>query len=295
MKLKETFIEPLLHPYASPPVASPTPTDHEYFPRTESPRESIDHLPIASRFLSPTPGLRSETPATVTAQTPSMKDGTPNIDGDSVETDDEANDTLGRGYSANGNLKGSTTRKTGNSIIAAAAAKFAHPQSPYNTRATNVSKGASGKAGLPFPSRSQTSLPQGRMNGPPHGSTASLGRQSIVGVGAPAGTAEREREVSYAATTLTGRTAASAVTTTSKVLKKLRKGSISEDIVLSNAVPPHQLPEDLRICLEVLEDGIYNGHVTLSEGLRKRYEEQYPLVRSLADVFVSNVRDGGSF
>ena len=102
-------------------------------------------------------------------------------------------------------------------------------------------------------------------------------------------TAEREREVSYAATTLTGRTAASAVTTTSKVLKKLRKGSISEDIVLSNAVPPHQLPEDLRICLEVLEDGIYNGHVTLSEGLRKRYEEQYPLVRSLADVFVANV------
>jgi hypothetical protein len=27
----------------------------------------------------------------------------------------------------------------------------------------------------------------------------------------------------------------------------------------------------------------------LSEGLQKRYEEQYPLVRSLADVFVSSV------
>ena len=30
-------------------------------------------------------------------------------------------------------------------------------------------------------------------------------------------------------------------------------------------------------------------YMRLSEGLKKRYDEQYPLVRSLADVFVSNV------
>ena len=51
---------------------------------------------------------------------------------------------------------------------------------------------------------------------------------------------------------------------------------------------PHQLPEDLRQCLELIEDSILVGHLKLSEGLRKRYE-QYPFVRSLADVFVANV------
>ena len=50
-----------------------------------------------------------------------------------------------------------------------------------------------------------------------------------------------------------------------------------------------QLPEDLRICLEVIENDLLEGHVRLSEALKKRYEEQYPLVRSLADVFVSSV------
>jgi hypothetical protein len=52
---------------------------------------------------------------------------------------------------------------------------------------------------------------------------------------------------------------------------------------------PHQLPDDLRQCLEVIEDSILAGHLKLSEGLRKRYDEQYPLVRSLVDVFIANV------
>ena len=58
---------------------------------------------------------------------------------------------------------------------------------------------------------------------------------------------------------------------------------------LDTGVCPHQLPDDLRQCLEVFEDSILAGHLKLSEGLRKRYDEQYPLVRSLADVFVANV------
>ncbi|KAN0133520.1 hypothetical protein V8E53_008688 [Lactarius tabidus] len=56
----------------------------------------------------------------------------------------------------------------------------------------------------------------------------------------------------------------------------------------SPVASPHQLPDDLRQCLEVIEDRILAGNLKLSEGLRKRYDEQYPLVRSLADVVVAN-------
>ena len=52
---------------------------------------------------------------------------------------------------------------------------------------------------------------------------------------------------------------------------------------------PYQLPDDLRQCLELIEDSILAGHLKLREGFRKRYVEQYPLVRSLADVVVANV------
>lgn len=45
------------------------------------------------------------------------------------------------------------------------------------------------------------------------------------------------------------------------------------------------LPDDLRQVLEVLRDGIFPGHLALCAALRRRHEEQYPLVRSLADVF----------
>lgn len=74
------------------------------------------------------------------------------------------------------------------------------------------------------------------------------------------------------------------------MLRKFRRSQTTPGILNDGAVAPHQLPDDLRVCLEVIESGILDGHVKLSEGLRKRYEEQYPLVRSLADVFVSNVR-----
>ena len=52
----------------------------------------------------------------------------------------------------------------------------------------------------------------------------------------------------------------------------------------------YQLPEDLQMCLEVLGGELLEGHVRLNEALKKRYDEQYPLVRSLADVFIRNVR-----
>ena len=68
-----------------------------------------------------------------------------------------------------------------------------------------------------------------------------------------------------------------------------RTQSNATETLVNGAVPPRELPEDLRKCLEVIEGGILDGHMKLSESLRKRYEEQYPLVRSLADVFVTNV------
>ncbi|CDZ97204.1 Dbl homology (DH) domain [Phaffia rhodozyma] len=48
------------------------------------------------------------------------------------------------------------------------------------------------------------------------------------------------------------------------------------------------LPEDLKIILEVLRDGILPGHRALCRALKRRHEEQFPLVRSLADVFTQH-------
>ncbi|UZJ57321.1 hypothetical protein CBS101457_006641 [Exobasidium rhododendri] len=45
------------------------------------------------------------------------------------------------------------------------------------------------------------------------------------------------------------------------------------------------LPSSLQITLEAIYSGLLEGHTLLFEALRKRYEEQWPLVRSLADVF----------
>ncbi|WWC96868.1 hypothetical protein V866_003743 [Kwoniella sp. B9012] len=49
-----------------------------------------------------------------------------------------------------------------------------------------------------------------------------------------------------------------------------------------------KLPEDLEKVLTVLSGGILDGHIKLSNALKKRYENQYPLVRSLADVFTAH-------
>lgn len=260
VKMKETFIEPLLHPYSAP-----LPTDYDDYSRFDSPLESTDQLPIASRFMSPT-GFRPETPTSpaATSMKHEVQSQTPNIDGESLDTDDEddGGDQVGAGYSS---------RKESNGH----ASKHDHPRSPYRSTATKTTLGGKIAAAVPFPSRSHHSLPPpSRAN--PNSSTHSLGRQSSF--------ADRER----------GRknSAGQSVTPTqgSRVLRKFRRSQTTPGILNDGAVAPHQLPDDLRICLEVVESGILDGHLKLSEGLRKRYEEQYPLVRSLADVFVSNVR-----
>jgi len=85
-----------------------------------------------------------------------------------------------------------------------------------------------------------------------------------------------------------GPSAKATTTSGTSMLRKWKRSNATPDKMVNSAVPPRELPEDLRKCLEVIEGGILDGHIKLSDGLRKRYEEQYPLVRSLADVFVSN-------
>lgn len=258
--MRETFIVPLLHPYATSPIASPTLVDYDEYPRYDSPIDSIDHLPIASRFLSPV-SFRSDTPNTLASRRDRDGKETPNIDTESTISDDD-DDQVARAYS------GDSRRHPPSSALA----KHNHPRSPY---------GASQRSGknptVPFPSRSHHSLPPpARQN--PGASTTSLGRQSYVGpsAGEPSNGESRDGK---ATPTPSGR----------GLLRKSKRSLTSSGIIPNGGVAPHQLPDDLRICLEAVEARILEGHLKLSDGLRKRYEEQYPLVRSLADVFVANV------
>ncbi|KAF7322930.1 DH domain-containing protein [Mycena chlorophos] len=252
-KMKDTFIDPMLHPFSAPtPQLSSTPNlDYDYY-RAESPAESTDHLPpIAARFMSPSPTVMQ---STLSPSGQSHKD-TPNIDGESLDTDeeDEGGDQLGRGYAMrHGQL-----------------AKQNHPRSPYRSNGMKT-----GGKSVPFPSRSHHSLPP-----PPranNGSTHSLGRQASV--------VDRERERNYSQ----GQASTKASATKSGMLRKLKKSQTTNDSIFGESVAPHQLPDDLRICLEVIDSGVFEGHRRLSEALKKRYDDQFPLVRSLADVFVSN-------
>lgn len=236
--------------------------------RAETPRDSIDHLPIASRFLSPTP-FRSESPKQSAPSADDVHKDTPNIDGDSVNSDDEdeAEDRLGKEYPASRYRPGAMS----------VTAKHNHPRSPYGTTATRTAAGKQNTS-VPFPSRSHQSLPPPSRTNALAASTPSLSKQSM-------GERNDERMKSPGSPAPHSTTPS----TTRSMMRRFKKSTTSQDVVVNGAVSPTQIPEDLRICLEVIEGGILDGHIKLSEGLRKRYEEQYPLVRSLADVFVSNV------
>jgi hypothetical protein len=264
LKMKETFIVPLLHPYATTsPIASPTMPEYDDMSRLDTPVESFEHLPIASRFLSPI-GFRSDTPAAMDQASRREDKDAPNMDSESINSDfEDENDRLGKGFHE--------SRRGGQGNLAA---KHNHPRSPYSTSraAKNIS--------VPFPSRSHQSLPPPPRPNPNTGSTQSLGRQSFVGPSPSEKDRDRDRKSTSTNPSAKG------------MLRKSKKSLTKADLIVNGGVAPHQLPDDLRQCLEVIEDSILAGHLKLSEGLRKRYDEQYPLVRSLADVFVANV---GSF
>jgi hypothetical protein len=82
-------------------------------------------------------------------------------------------------------------------------------------------------------------------------------------------------------------------TGTSRLASSIRKRISS--VTSSSDLDHHQavLPEDLAIVLQVIGDALLKGHVALSDALRKRYDEQYPLVRSLADIFIEHVSVSG--
>ena len=259
--MKDTFIVPLLHPYAATsPVASPTMLEYDDMSRLDTPVESLEHLPIASRFLSPI-GFRSDTPTAMDYASRKEDKDTPNMDSESLNSDPEdENDRMGKG------LSDQRRGGQGNSMLAA---KHNHPHSPYGTSRTGKN------TSVPFPSRSHQSLPPPPRPNPNASSTQSLGRQSFVGTSSP----EKERDRDRKSTNQSAR----------GMLRKSRKSLTKADVIVNGGISPHQLPDDLRQCLEVIEDSILAGHLKLSEGLRKRYDDQYPLVRSLADVFVANV------
>lgn len=257
--MKETFIVPLLHPYATSPIASPTMPEYDDMSRLDTPVDSFEHLPIASRFLSPL-GFLSDTPTVMDQASRREDKDAPNMDSESINSDfEDENDRLGKGFLQ--------SRRGGQGNLAA---KHSHPLSPYGT--SRPGKNTS----VPFPSRSHQSLPPPPRPNPNAASTQSLGRQSFVG----ASEKDRDRD----------RKSTSTNPSAKGLLRKSKKSLTKADLIVNGGVAPHQIPDDLRQCLEVIEDSILAGHLKLSEGLRKRYDEQYPLVRSLADVFVANVR-----
>ncbi|KAJ3557258.1 hypothetical protein NM688_g1562 [Phlebia brevispora] len=83
------------------------------------------------------------------------------------------------------------------------------------------------------------------------------------------------------------------MTTPSSALREFKESDLttapSAPVTIPEAVSPHRPLEALRKCLDIIEEGILDGHIKLSEGLLKRYEEQYSLVCSLADISISNL------
>lgn len=70
--------------------------------------------------------------------------------------------------------------------------------------------------------------------------------------------------------------------------QRMPSGSSGMDNSKDHEHPP-ELPEDLKVILDVLGHGVLDGHLNLADQLRKRYDDQYPLVRSLTDIFIANV------
>lgn len=297
--MKESFIDPLLHPFAVNPLSAQS--DEEYY-REETPVQSVEHLPIASKFLGPS-SLRSVAPGTPNTLTTTHRTNatTPMIPTPDQDSDSERDDYDEAGPNA-GKLVGTSKAGKKANVALSAAAKANHPRSPYGTQSrasgATAARNINPRLARVMPqlsSRSHQSLPPPpRGNGPAGAtSTTSLGRKSA--------NEEKEREGERRPTTTepthherraNSRHAHFAPSPPpGRVLKKTRRGSDDQPklVVFPGGVPPHVLPEDFRKCLEVIETGILIGHLKLSEALRKRYDEQYPLVRSLADVFVGNV------
>jgi hypothetical protein len=239
LKMRETFINPLLHPYVNSSLS--TTPEYDDMSQVETLVETLDHLPIASRFLS-SPAAGSD----------DIDD--PEDDNGRARMISQAKRPGGRG-----DLKLVRERD---------------PRSPLASRTPRDS--------FVSIARSHLSL---RLSSRPNRkgtTTGSLGRRCSVGP-SPTEKDRPDRDRDRGRSTSTDPLAQG-------IRQKSKESFTRVDLIPNGGVAPRQIPDDLRQCLKVIEERILSGHIKFSECLRKRYNEQYPLVRSLEDVFMANVR-----
>jgi hypothetical protein len=229
--MRETFINPLLHPYVNS-----SSFERDNMSQVETLVDSLEQLPIASRFL-PSPATGSD-------------DSGGNNNGNARTTSHAPH------QEGQDNLESVLERD---------------PREPLDSRTPRNSFVTI------FLSRLSLRRSHTRPNHKTASTTASLSRRHSVEPSSTVKDQDRDRMSTYTDPTIPG------------VQQKCKETSTKADLTSYDSVSPHQLPDDLRLCLESIE-GILGNHLKLIKVLRKRYNEQYPLVRSLADVFIDNVR-----
>jgi hypothetical protein len=232
LKMRETFINPLLHPHvnSSPFIL----VERDNMSQVETLVDSLENLPIASRFLPP-PAAGSD---------------------DSGDNNDDAGTTSHASHQeGQANLE---------SVLEGDPREPLDSRTPRNSFVTIFLSRLSLRRSRTRPTCNTTP-------------TSSLGRKHSVELSSAVKDQDRDRMSTSTDPTIPG------------MQQKCKETFTKTDVTANGGVSPHQLPDDLRQCLEGIE-GILGNHLKLIKVLRKRYNEQYPLVRSLADVFVDNVR-----
>jgi hypothetical protein len=223
LKMRETFIIPLLHPHAI--SSSSTMIEYDDMSQVETLVDSLDQLPIASRFLSP-PAAKSDDTKDDSQTSRQGGQGNPNL----VEPDPRS----------------PLACRTPRGSFVSLSRSYKSRRAPRANR-NAVFIAPSGPGSFVDPSPTKNDLDRG-CKSPSTGPSAR------------------------------------------RIQAKPKESFTKVDLIAGGGVAPHQIPENLRQCLEVIEDSILQGHIRLCEGLRKRYDGQYPLVRSLTDLFLANVR-----
>jgi hypothetical protein len=242
VSLKELYIEPLVHPHRSPPPSQPNSPnflsnvpDHpnESSGESELPSSvSIDHLPIASRFINE------------------------RLELDSVHSSESTPKTE-QGLWTHG--EGSTSTQRLPEIIGEPnAPRFDNHTASLNS--TNQHRFRSHNS-LPAQPRPETA---GRIDSE---QTPSDSRSHPY--------ANESQQIRHY---LKGRAV--------PVAKKLHR---PRGHMTSSSLLPPPIPEALKIVLEIIGNDMLKGHDALSIRLKDRYQEQYPLVRSLTDIWVDQV------
>lgn len=227
--MKETFINPLLHPYVD--TSSFVLVERDNVSQGETLVDSLENLPIASRFV-PSPAADDFEDYNGNASTSSHA---PHRGG-------QTSSTLGLDRDPREPLDSLSPRNSFVTIFLSRLSLRSYTRSNRNTAPS-----------------------------------ASLGRRPSVKLPSTEKDQDRDRMSTFTDPTIP------------EMQQTFKETSTKADMTAYGGVSPHQLPDDLRLCLEGIES-ILGDHLKLIKVLRKRYNEQYPLVRSLADVFMVNVR-----